>query len=64
MPMYDWQCQKCDKWEATVHPIEERDTPPEETKSKDGCEHSWKRHISGKQSVVKAARWGAGKGNW
>lgn len=63
MPMYDWKCEKCGKWESTVYPVDERDTPPDE-KEKDGCTHEWKRHISGKQAVTKGRNWGAGKGNW
>jgi hypothetical protein len=68
MPLYDWQCEKCQKWEATVYPVDERDTPPEEMKSTECEEHVWKRHISGKQAVMKGRNWGGpqggGKGNW
>jgi hypothetical protein len=64
MPLYDWKCEKCGKWESTVYPIEERDTAPDEKHSQDGCDHAWERKMSGKQAMIKSARWGMGKGNW
>lgn len=66
MPIYMWECNKCRKKVDVLRPFAESDVPPDKgtMEVRDDCEHSWAKIIGGRQTVIKGANWGPGKGNW
>lgn len=73
MPIYVWECEKCNgrmekligigEYDRGEYSMEDDEATTIEG-ADEGCEHSWKRRIESGIRMAKAFGWGPGKGSW
>lgn len=61
MPIYSWQCEKCQAEKDTIVSISESDVPPE-TQPEEPCQHEWARTYKHAPAKKYGAGWNTRKG--